>query len=93
MLNYIAGLLAGELDDLSSVERAKGQKLEVAWTGFSCHVDAEVRPRPEVPPEGQTPAEEARPVFQNEIPAMVTIEVLPKALEFWLPAPQSPDYA
>jgi diacylglycerol kinase family enzyme len=89
MLDYIAGLLAGELDDLSSVERTRGQKLKVAWTGFSCHADAEVRPRWEVPPEGQRPAEEARLVFQNELPATVTIEVLPKALEFWLPAPLS----
>jgi diacylglycerol kinase (ATP) len=87
MLDYIASLLTGELNDLSSVEMTRGQKLEVMWTGFYCHADAEIRPPLEVPPEGQAPVEEARPVFQSERPATLTIEVLPKALEFWLPAP------
>lgn len=91
MLDYIAGLLAGEIDDLSSVETTRGQKLEVAWTGFSCHVDGEVRPRIEVPEEGLAPVETARPVFQSETPTTLTIEVLPGALEFWLPRlPASP---
>jgi hypothetical protein len=91
MLDYIASLLTGELNDLSSVEMTRGQKLEVVWTGFPCHVDAEIRPPLEIPLEGQTPAEEARPVFRNPPPATVTIEVLPKAVEFWLPSlPTSP---
>jgi diacylglycerol kinase family enzyme len=88
MLDYIASLLAGELDDLSSVEVSRGQRLEVEWTGFFCHVDGEVRPKAPSPSEGQEPARGARPAFQFGTVDKVIVEILPKALELWSPPPE-----
>lgn len=85
MLDYIATLLAGELDDLSSVEVSRGQRLEAEWDGFFCHVDGEVRPKAPTPSEGQEPARGARSAFQFGTVDKVIVEILPKALELWLP--------
>lgn len=63
--------VAGTLDRLPGVQYRQVQKLQLAWSGFPLHVDAEIRPA-----VGWT-----APAFGE-----VTIEVLPHALELWLPS-------
>lgn len=81
-VTYIVSLFAEELAELPSVETNQGRRLRVKWTGFPLHVDGEVHP-----PAGlQLPAPADDP--------QVTVEVLPGALEFWLPRrPDSRDSA
>lgn len=74
-VSYILSLVAEELDELPSVEVKRGRRLEVVWTGFPFHVDGELHPdNGSIPDDGS--GEEAK----------VLIEVMPQALEFWLPA-------
>lgn len=74
-VRYMLSLVAEELDKLPSVEVSRGSRLEVAWTGFPVHVDGELHPDSAVGPETAVGGE-----------ASLLIEVLPQALEFWLPA-------
>ena len=87
-LNYLGGLLSGELEELSSVYCVQGSKIEIEWPGtFHLHLDAEVRPAPERP----LPVEEeklgAPPIVKGDYEGLILVEALHKALEFWLPAP------
>lgn len=73
-VQYMLSLVVEELDELPSVEVSRGHRLEVDWTGFPVHVDGDLHPdQKEEPGRGD---EEAR----------LLIEVMPQALEFWLPA-------
>lgn len=79
-VSYVTGLLTQGFDKVPNVRRYSGRKLEVEWTGFPIHVDADVHPRKETNGDlnGQLEAMAAeRPIL--------TIEVLPHALELWLP--------
>lgn len=73
-VSYMLSLVAEELNELPSVEVSRGSRVVVAWTGFPVHVDGELQPDSGDQPEG--PGVEAK----------LLIEVMPKALEFWLPA-------
>jgi diacylglycerol kinase family enzyme len=84
-MESLTGLLREELQELPGVELNRGRRLEICWTGESFHVDAEVRPPGTYPPqEGE--AENRQNVLQyprNE--STLCVEVMPQALEIWLP--------
>lgn len=72
-LRYMTSLFAEELDELPSVETSSGRRLELQWTDFPIHVDGTL-----YPPPGEEPiALAAEP--------RIVAEVLPHALELWLP--------
>lgn len=62
--------VSGGLDRLPNVDYRQVRSMEVAWSGFPLHVDAEIRPA----------VGWSSPAF-----GAVTIEVLPHVLELWLP--------
>ncbi|HXF64255.1 MAG TPA: diacylglycerol kinase family protein [Caldilineaceae bacterium] len=70
LLRYLVRGVAGGLDQLPNVEYRRARRLEIAWSGFPLHVDAEVRPRAG---------------WSSPAHGLVTIEVQPRALEIWLP--------
>lgn len=77
---YVASLLDENLDALPNVEVNRGRCLEIRWPGhFPIHVDAEIRPPGSDRSREQNPAPEADG-------NLVRIEVLPQALEIWLPS-------
>jgi diacylglycerol kinase family enzyme len=63
--------VAGTLDRLPGVQYRQVRSLQLAWSGFPLHIDAEIRPA-----AGWT-----SPAFGE-----VTIDVLPQSLELWLPS-------
>ncbi|MCI0395344.1 MAG: diacylglycerol kinase family lipid kinase [Chloroflexi bacterium] len=74
LVQYTASLLAEKLEELPNVEVVQGCQLHIAWNGFPVHVDDEVfLDRPD---EG----EDSPPN-----PFTITVEIMPGALEFWLP--------
>lgn len=85
LLRYLVGLVTEEFDELPSVDLFRGRKLEIEWTGFNLHVDAEVRPDLSERPPERDPAKGARPTVQESTNATIHMEVLPQALEFWIP--------
>jgi diacylglycerol kinase family enzyme len=72
-LRYMASLVAEELDELPSVETSNGRRLELRWTDFPIHVDGTL-----YPPQ----SEEQAPTIDDPL---IVAEVLPRALELWLP--------
>jgi diacylglycerol kinase family enzyme len=84
-LTYAKSLLAEELTDLPSVEVIKGKNIEIAWQGFPFHVAGEVRPEKSKRPADQDPATGARPDLQGASYENINVEILPHALEVWVP--------
>lgn len=74
-VRYMLSIVTEELDELPSVEVSQGRRLEVVWTGFPMHVDGELHP-------------DDKDVLEDvsSEAATVIIEVMPQALEIWLPA-------
>jgi diacylglycerol kinase family enzyme len=70
LARYLINSLANRFDQLPNVHYFRGRKLEIAWSGFPLHVDAVVQPA----------VGWSSPAF-----GQITIEVLPQALELWLP--------
>ena len=77
-LQYLRCLVTADLQALPSVRTERGQRLEICWTGQAFHVDGEVRP-----PRGD---EELPPVVHEE--GWVEIEILPGAIELFVPQPE-----
>lgn len=73
-VRYMLSLVTEELDELPSVEVSRGSRLEIMWTGFPLHVDGELHPD-----------NVGRPVGSAGEEAKLLVEVMPQALEFWLP--------
>jgi hypothetical protein len=105
LLAYINGLLTETLDELPSVEVSRGRRLEITCNeGFPFHVDAEVIPytasalepnpggddKGDEQQSGETQTTEARYDFPCPEGPMV-VEILPRALEIWLPQPVEED--
>ncbi|HSO27908.1 MAG TPA: diacylglycerol kinase family protein [Anaerolineales bacterium] len=63
------------------------RQLVIEWQDFTMHVDAEVRPVPTRRPADKNPAAGARPSIEQRETQQVTIDLLPGAIEFWLPEP------
>src|SRR5690606_33903316 len=72
-LSYMTSLVAEELHELPSVETSTARRVELFWTDFPVHVDGTLYP----PATGE-------PVPLASNPRIVA-EVLPHALELWLP--------
>ncbi len=72
-LSYMTSLVTEELDELPSVETSKARRLELAWKEFPLHVDGTL-----YPPQSGEPA----PLPGDP---RIVAEVLPHALELWLP--------
>lgn len=76
VLRYLTAALSGRFEALPQVVVRRGRRLELAGsTPFCYHVDAEVRPKPGGP---NTPAHAGQTWT-------IRVEVLPHALEFWVP--------
>ncbi len=82
---YLANLVTEELDTLPSVMAQRGRKLELEWPGFTIHVDAEIRPNHNLDPSDRNPAKGARPNLAGAGNSTLSVEIMPQALEFWLP--------
>lgn len=76
LATYLASLLAGEIDQLPNVTVLRGRRLRLEWDGSPLHFDEEVWPQPQG--DGVAPG-------STERRTPVTVEVVPKALELWLP--------
>lgn len=78
-LLYLKGVVAGDLEELPKVDVSRARRVEMTWDGFAMHLDAEVRR----PPEGW----EGGPSGVQGIDGKPTlsVELLPHALEFWVP--------
>ncbi|MDQ3249730.1 MAG: diacylglycerol kinase family lipid kinase [Chloroflexota bacterium] len=73
-IRYVTNLMAEQLGELPNVDVTRTQHVELAWAGFPLHFDDIVR--------------QATPDEQTELalnPAIVTIDILPQAIELWLP--------
>jgi diacylglycerol kinase family enzyme len=72
LAKYISSLINEEIDTLPSVQTGRGRKLEMIWSGaFPLHADAEVIPALREP--------------DNPGLFPVSAEIVPGALEMWLP--------
>jgi diacylglycerol kinase family enzyme len=78
-LAYAQNYMDGEVADLCSIETSQGKKLELAWSGFPLHVDDKVRPPDPEAVDGTPPTD------QNQKETTITIEVIPHAVDLWLP--------
>lgn len=78
-LNYIAGLFSEELHALPGVESSQGRRLELQWFGFPMHIDGILHPNVRERPSARKRREGAEP-------QTIMVEVIPGALELWLPA-------
>jgi diacylglycerol kinase (ATP) len=91
LLRFLMSLVNESLEDLSCVEISRGHRLEITWNGFPAHVDGEVRPQedPTTPRIGANGSGSPAP----HLPGNISVEVIPKALEFWLPEEVSTELA
>jgi diacylglycerol kinase family enzyme len=88
-LSYMLNMMNGGLDELDTVEVSRGQEIKFLWTGFSVHIDAELWPPEASKDRGKQKSKDIRP-FQLSIPEeqMITVDVIPGAIELWLPRAQ-----
>ena len=85
LFDYIAAILSDGFDKLENVTVLKGKTLELAWDGEPFHLDDELRPQPDKPDSSQAPALGARPDSQTKTAGKITVEILPAAIDLWLP--------
>ena len=90
-MSFVVSFFSENLEELAGVEVERGQKLEIAWAGFPIHVDGEVRPKLEELPGERLAARDARLRLLDALGAPITVEVLPQAVEFWLPQEEQPE--
>jgi diacylglycerol kinase (ATP) len=76
LLNYLRCLVFNRVDELEEVHLARGKRIEILWQGQPFHVDGEVRP-------GEGWSENNAEASDEH--AWISIDVLPHALELWLP--------
>lgn len=79
LLDYVTGVVTGKLGELPNVELVSGKRLEIPWTGFTYHVDAQVRPSPVEMGAGSA-SEPAEKDGQK-----LVVDLIPKVVEVWLP--------
>jgi diacylglycerol kinase family enzyme len=84
-LNSLTGLLREELEELPGVELNQGRSLEICWRGEPFHVDGEVRPPGAKPPGEGEAGDRMIPLQERGKEQKICVEVLPQALEIWLP--------
>jgi len=82
---FAVSFFSESLEELPTVEIVRGQKLEITWVGFPIHIDGEVRPKLDELPAGRLEARDARLALLGSLGVVITVEILPQAIEFWLP--------
>lgn len=88
---YVTRLMTEDLEALQSVKVDRVPAVEMTWTGFTFHLDAEVRPRSHTDREARSQDQaqlqqvDAMPFAPGEPQLTVTIEAVPGALEIWIP--------
>jgi diacylglycerol kinase family enzyme len=75
LLRYAKAVLDEKLDELPSVESYRGRQPQLVWDGFPVHLDAKVPSHPS----------EENPRHEHSEGGVVTINILPNALDVWLP--------
>lgn len=81
-LQYITNLLSGGLQELPNVEVARVRKVEMQMLAHPFHTDDRVYPDPRMLAQTKEGT-----VAEPPEAATVLVEVLPQALELWLPSP------
>lgn len=85
-LDYLASLAVNEFVEMPSVDVNRGRKFEMEWTGFTFHIDDQVRRgASKGGPHQPKPVEEAGARSESGAKSTIQIELAPEALEFWLP--------
>jgi diacylglycerol kinase (ATP) len=87
LIRYILAMLNEDLEEMPGFELQRGRELRIEWDGSPVHVDAEVRPRQDTPPEGRAPALGATSTSRQDRPDQITVRMLHRAVELWLPRP------
>jgi diacylglycerol kinase family enzyme len=88
---YVTRLMTQDLEALQSVKVDRVPAVEMTWTGFTFHLDAEVRPRSHTDRQARNQDQEqlqqvdAQTFIQSAPQFTVTIEAVPGALEIWMP--------
>ena len=87
LFDYATSLVQGKFAELPNVRRLLAKELTLTWHGEPLHTDAEVRghfvaAHPDAPPT------ELRPTELRQAATTLKVEVLPGALELWLPEPK-----
>lgn len=81
-LRFVAGTLAGNLEDLPEVDVLRGRKVEIAWRGFPLHLDGIVLE--DLPwEEEETGAQESSSL--DVAGPYLQVNLIPKAVHFLLP--------
>lgn len=84
-MRFAVSFVSENLAEIPAVALERGRKVEIVWAGFPIHVDGEVRPKLGELPGGRLADRDARLRILDALGAPITIEVLPQAVEFWLP--------
>lgn len=84
LLTYARKMRAGELQELDSVTVTRVKRVELVWTGFPLHVDAESKVDIEDPDKIEK-AQGVAPELRDERKDVVAVDVLPAALTLRVP--------
>ena len=89
-LAYMVSMFNGGLETLDTVSVDRAKEIKFLWTGFSIHIDAELWPPEAMEDRGAAPEDDHKiSPFWLQIPEEqpITVDVLPSAIELWLPEP------
>lgn len=81
-MDYLRSLIAEDLHNLETVTVCKAREVRLEWDGFAVHIDAELRPPGVQEEENGNFALSGTRQFDS---GALKIEVLPGAVELWLP--------
>jgi diacylglycerol kinase (ATP) len=80
IVRIISSLIKGEVDNLPNVLVNQGKKVEIHWDGFPLHLDDQVLPASE---QFNELHKDTQSLLST---ATLQVEILPRALEFWVPS-------
>lgn len=85
LMSFLASLLNGEVDRMDSVEITQGTTMEILWDDFPIHLDALALPEMSnvMKEESRAPGDLSAQADDED--RLVRIDILPGAIEFWLP--------
>lgn len=88
-VTYMLNMVNGQLDGLETVDVTRAREISFVWTGFNIHIDAELWPPTA---EGDAGTGDDRTGRPQQLPLSeehrITVDVLPGAIELWLPRVQ-----
>lgn len=86
LLNYLTGLVTGNIGDLPSVEITRGKQLQIKWTQFNIHVDEEVRPSEKSGgDESKIPSSPDVSLQKPVGDSIIRVGVIPQAIQVLIP--------